>query len=96
MRYADIVLERLKPEDSVFGSGYRQALKVLHSAVTKTGATSLPNNAKITWKDFRSGMACHLLKSGRTREEVDARLGHTPQSKALNAYINVSAHQNHS
>ena len=36
-------------------------------------------------------MACHLLKSGWSREEVDARLGHTPNSKALNAYINYLA-----
>ena len=36
-------------------------------------------------------MACHLLKNGWTQEEVDARLGHTPQSKTLNAYINYLA-----
>lgn len=36
-------------------------------------------------------MACHLLKNGWTREEVDARLGHTPQSSALNKYINYLA-----
>lgn len=36
-------------------------------------------------------MACHLLKKGWRREEVDARLGHTPNSSALNAYINYLA-----
>ena len=90
-RFSDIVLSGLKPDDNVFGFGYRQALKVMHSIVHKTKATCMPNNDPVSWKDLRSGMACHLLKIGWTREEVDARLGHTPQSSALNAYINYLA-----
>ena len=91
VRYADIVLQESGADDWVFGFGYAQAWKIMNCIVKKTGAKSMPNNDPVRWKDLRSGMACHLLKSGWTREEVDARLGHTPQSKALNAYINYLA-----
>lgn len=91
VRFADIVLEPLAIDDVVFGFGHRQALKIIQSVVKKSGATSMPNNDPVLWKDLRSGMACHLLKNGWTREEVDARLGHTPQSTALNSYINYLA-----
>jgi len=46
------------------------------------------NGDRLSWKDLRSGMACHLLRSGWSRDEVNARLGHTAYSAALNAYIN--------
>jgi len=91
VRYADIVLESLGAEDRLFPFGHRQALKIIHGVVKRTNATCMPNNDPVRWKDLRSGMACHLLKKGWSREEVDARLGHTPQSKALNAYINYLA-----
>ena len=60
-RFADIVLSGLEPDDNVFGFGYRQALKLMHSTVKKTRATCMPNNARPSWKDLRSGMACHAL-----------------------------------
>ncbi len=91
VRHADIVLRDLGRDDRVFPFGYRQALKVLHAAVRKTGATSMPNHEPVRWKDLRSGMACHLLKLGWTTDEVNARLGHTPRSAALDAYINFLA-----
>ncbi len=91
VRYADMVLAERNTDDKLFDFEYRQALKVMHAVVKKSGATCLPNGDRVSWKDLRSGMACHLLKSGWMREEVDARLGHTPQSKALNAYINYLA-----
>ncbi len=91
VRYADIVLVDLKANDEAFEFGHRQALKVMHSVVKKASASCMPDNEPVGWKDLRSGMACHLLKNGWTREEVDARLGHTPQSKAMNAYINYLA-----
>ena len=90
-RYADMVLKGSSSDDSVFGFGHRQAIKIMRSVVGKSGAVCMPNGEPVRWKDLRSGMACHLLRSGWTREEVDARLGHTPQSKALNAYINYLA-----
>ncbi len=90
-RYADMVLKDLSPDENVFGFGHRQAIKIMRSVVGKSGAVCMPNGEPVRWKDLRSGMACHLLRSGWTREEVDARLGHTPQSQALNAYINYLA-----
>ena len=36
-------------------------------------------------------MACYLLKNGYTREEVNARLGHTPSSSEIDKYINFLA-----
>lgn len=36
-------------------------------------------------------MACHLLRNGWSTDEVNARLGHTPHSDALDAYINFLA-----
>ena len=40
-------------------------------------------------------MACHLLRSGWTRDEVNARLGHKPSSQVLDAYINFLALDRH-
>ncbi|MFG0252399.1 MAG: hypothetical protein ACF8NJ_05940 [Phycisphaerales bacterium JB038] len=91
VRFLDIALRDLAPTAVVFSFGYRQAVKTLHQARKKTGATTMPNGDPVRWKDFRSGMACHLLRLGWTRDEVNARLGHTPQSSALNAYINYLA-----
>lgn len=88
VRYADIVLRDLSDDDPIFTFEYRQALKILHGVVAKTGATCLPHNDRVKWKDLRSGMACHLLHGGWTREEVNARLGHKPSSRVLDAYIN--------
>ena len=87
----DMILEGLKGDDIVFCFGYRQALKVMHSVQKRTGAKSMPNNDPVRWKDLRSGMACHLLRAGWTRDEVNARLGHKPSSSTLDAYINYLA-----
>jgi hypothetical protein len=86
-----MVLPSLGPDDRLFTFGHRAATKILDAAVRKTGATTMPYNEKVRWKDFRSGMACHLLRNGWNRDEVNARLGHTPHSDALDAYINFLA-----
>lgn len=91
VKWLDIALRDVAPRDRIFAFGYRQALKTMHQAVRKSGATTMPNGDPARWKDLRSGMACHLLKLGWSRDEVNARLGHTPQSSALNAYINYLA-----
>ncbi|MEX2220124.1 MAG: hypothetical protein WD749_15345 [Phycisphaerales bacterium] len=90
-RYADLVLMGLAPNDLVFPCGYRAAAKFLGNAVRRTRAVTMPNSDPVRWKDLRSGMACHLLRCGWTRDEVNARLGHTPHSDALDAYINFLA-----
>lgn len=90
-RCAEMVLAGITGDDLVFRFGYMQAWKIMHSVVRKTTVRCMPSNGPVRWKDLRSGMACHLLKNGWTREEVDARLGHLPNSSALNAYINYMA-----
>lgn len=90
-RLIDQVLPTRGADERVFGFEHRQASKMLARAVRDSGATTMPSDQPVRWKDFRSGMACHLLKSGWTRDEVRARLGHTPNSTALNAYINFLA-----
>lgn len=91
VRYGDMVLPSLGPDDPLFTFGHRAATKILDAAAKKTRATTMPYNDKVRWKDFRSGMACHLLRNGWSRDEVNARLGHTPHSDALDAYINFLA-----
>ena len=90
-KYADIVLSGLKESELVFRFGYRQALKLMHNVAKKTGARCVPTNSRVSWKDLRSGMACHLLKSGWTIDEVNFRLGHKPSSKEIDAYVSYLA-----
>ncbi len=87
----DIVLKDLEPEDKIFNFGHRNALKFLDKAVRKVNVICIPKGQKVTWKDFRSSMACHLLVLGWTTDEVKARLGHSPSSKAIDKYMNYLA-----
>ncbi len=75
-RWLDLVLPSAPLNDGyLFNSGYRAAAKMLAKAVATSGATSMPHGDPLRWKDLRSGMACHLLRAGWTRDEVNARLG---------------------
>lgn len=87
----DSRLAVLHADERLFTFGYRYATKVLEAAVARSAATTEPLAAPVRWKDLRSGMACHLLRLGWTRDEVNARLGHTPHSAVLDAYINSLA-----
>jgi len=91
VRHIDRVLPGIGPDARVFAFDYGQARKLLRSLVRRSGATTMPLQEPVRWKDLRSGMACHLLKGGWTRDEVNARLGHTPSSDTLDAYINFLA-----
>ena len=95
VRYCDMVLEDLDDEDEVFKFGHRQAFKLICQAGMKTGVKCEPNGERLTWKDLRSGMACHLLSNGWLPHEVNLRLGHTPNAKRLNLYINHLAIDRH-
>lgn len=95
VRYAEIVLADKEADDLLFPFGYRRSKQIIQACVKKTGAMCMPHNDALTWKDLRSGMACHLLKSGWSRDEVNARLGHTPSSSELNSYINYLAIDRH-
>lgn len=95
VRYLDMVLEDLDDEDEVFKFGHRQAFKLICQAGMKTGVKCEPNGERATWKDLRSGMACHLLSMGWLPHEVNLRLGHTPNATSLNHYINHLAIDRH-
>jgi hypothetical protein len=91
VRYADIVLGQHRPDRRLFRFGYQRAVKILFRARDRSAAATMPGGEPLRWKDLRSGMACHLLRYGWTCDEVNARLGHTPRSAALDAYINFLA-----
>lgn len=87
----DIVLKDLDEDDYLFKFEQRQASKFLNKACKKVSAKCLPNSKKPTWKDYRSSMACHLLKIGWTTDEIKKRMRHSPSSKVLNKYVNYLA-----
>lgn len=92
VRWLDVRLNELQnDEDYLFPFVYRQALKIFDSAVKRSKITCEPNGEKPTWKDLRSGMACHLFEKGWHLEDINLRLGHSPQSKWLESYINYLA-----
>lgn len=95
VKLLDIVLEELKPDDYLFRFGHRQAAKFLDKAVRKTNAQCLPSGKKPTWKDYRSSMACHLLKVGWTTDEIKKRMRHAPSSKVLDKYVSYLALDRH-
>jgi hypothetical protein len=87
----DIVLKDLQPDDKLFKFGHRQALKFLHRAVKIINAKCIPKGQSVTWKDYRSSMACNLLRKGWTTDEIKSRLGHKPSSRVLNKYVSYHA-----
>ena len=80
-----------KEDDFIFSFKYRQALQIFDSLVKRAGVTCEPNGEKPSWKDLRSGMACNLFAQGWHVEDINLRLGHSPQSKWLESYINYLA-----
>ncbi|MFA5794962.1 MAG: hypothetical protein WC980_07875 [Candidatus Brocadiia bacterium] len=89
--YLDLILKDKEENDNLFGFEVRNAKKFLDKAVKKLGAKCLPNGENVTLKDLRSSMACDLLNKGWTRDEINARLGHSPSSKEIDRYINFLA-----
>lgn len=94
VKYLDFILKDLEDNDYLFGFGHRQALKFLDRAVKITGSKCVEGQ-KVTWKDFRSSMACHLLKCDWTCDEIKSRLGHKPSSRVLDKYVNYFALNKH-
>lgn len=91
VKWLDKILKDLDDEDLVFPFVYRQALKIFDAAVKRSGIRCEPNGEKPSWKDLRSGMACHLFESGWHLEDINMRLGHSPTSHWLESYINYLA-----
>lgn len=86
----DMVLDGIEEEDNLFNFEHRNALKFLKQIREKTGSKCI-NGEEITWKDFRSSMACHLLNKGFTTDEIKSRLGHKPSSDVLDVYVTYLA-----
>ncbi|MHB9068786.1 MAG: hypothetical protein ACYC54_00290 [Sedimentisphaerales bacterium] len=78
-------------DDFLFTFKYRQAMQIFDSLVKRSGIKCQPHNDKPSWKDLRSGMACHLFEQGWHVEDINLRLGHSPQSKWLDSYVNYLA-----
>lgn len=91
----DIHLNTLKDDDYLFNFGHRQALKFLKEAVNKVNAKCIPKGQPVTWKDYRSSMACYLLDLDWTTDEIKARLGHKPSSRVLDKYVSYKAIKRH-
>lgn len=87
----DEILPTIPPGQPIFTFGYRYAKKIMDGAAKRSGVVCEPTGDRVTWKDLRSGMACDLLAKGWTRDEVNARLGHTPSSDEIDKYINFLA-----
>lgn len=84
-------LEKLGDNDLLFNFEYGNAKKIIDRAVERANVKCIPNGEKVSWKDLRSGMACHLLKTGWSTDEVNARLGHRPSSDEIDKYVNFLA-----
>ena len=87
----DAVLPNLKEDDQLFNFEHRNALKFLKEIREKIEAKCIPKGQPITWKDFRSSMACYLLDNGWTTDEIKSRLGHKPSSNVLDKYLTYKA-----
>ena len=90
-----IPLSELHNENKLFKFRLSTAQKFLVRTVKKTDVTCQPEGKKVTWKDLRSSMACDLLNKEWSRDEVNARLGHTPSSRMIDKYINFLALDKH-
>lgn len=91
VQFLDIILKEHNDNEYVFTFGHRQALKFIGRAVKIVNARCIPRGQKVTWKDLRSSMACHLLTKDWSRDEINARLGHKPSSRVLDRYVNYLA-----
>lgn len=87
----EVVLPTLNNDDYLFNFGHRNALKFLKEIRSRINAVCTPNGQPVTWKDFRSSMACHLLDLGWTADEIKGRLGHKPSSDVIDHYVNYKA-----
>lgn len=91
VRYIDMILQGIDDGDLIFPFGYRQALKIFDGVVKKSGAKCEPHDDKPSWKDLRSGMACHLFSQGWHSDDINLRLGHSISSRELDVYLNYMA-----
>ena len=83
-------LSDLHPINKLFKFQIEAATKFLKKYV-KTSNSKCIRGEEISWKDFRSSMACDLLTKEWTTDEVKARLGHKPSSRMIDKYVDYLA-----
>ena len=92
----DIVLQNKQENDFLFSFGQRQAAKFISQCVKATNIKCMPSGKGPTFKDLRSSMCCYLLKEGWRIEEVNSRLGHSPNNLTMvSRYANYLALDKH-
>jgi integrase len=91
VQFIGLILQNKQDNDLLFNFGQRQAEQILSRVVILTNAKVKPAGDKVKLKDLRSSMACHLLKSGWSCDEVNSRLGHKPSSKEIDKYVTYLA-----
>ena len=64
-----------------------ESLYSISDAVKKADVKT-NTNENVTWKDFRSSMACDLLKKKWNTDDIRSRLGHKPSSRMIDKYVN--------
>ncbi|RKY10328.1 MAG: hypothetical protein DRP56_01345 [Planctomycetota bacterium] len=92
----DIALGDMKSDNLLFSFGQRQAGKFMSQCVNATHVKCAPSGKGPTFKDLRSSMCCYLLKEGWRIEEVNSRLGHSPNNLSMvSRYANYLALDKH-
>ncbi len=89
--FLDIELGKIEDDDKLFNFGYSSFRKVWSRLVKETNIKVKPIGETPTIKDLRSSMACDLLTKEWTCEEINHRLGHSPNSQEINKYVNLLA-----
>jgi len=90
-----LYLDTLSTDEPLFPFDYRNAYKILKRFSKKAKVLTIPLRDEVKIKDFRSSMACDLLKKGWHTDEVNARLGHKPSSSEIDKYVNFLAIDRH-
>ena len=88
VRFLDLVLRDLKPDEQVLGFGPQMAAKLLDRATKMTRVHCIPRGQEMRLKDLRSSMTCNLLSKGWTTDEVNRRLGRRPSLREIDKYVN--------
>jgi len=90
-QYLDRILSKKNDDENIFSFGYMQAMKFFKRALRVSEVKSVYHNKELRLKDLRKSMACNLFVKGWSVDDIKSRLGHTPSSTAIDAYLTFSA-----
>lgn len=86
----NIIYRDMQDNDKLFSFELRQAEKFFKRVVRVLNIKTNLNDEPML-KDIRSSMACYLLETGWSIDEVNARLGHAVGSKEVKKYVSYLA-----